>query len=289
MPNTKFVHLHVHSHYSLLEALPKTKEILKHVKALEMDTVAITDNGTMYGAIEFYQKAKDAEIKIIFGVDFYLAKEGRLLKRARIDTKPNRLVCLAETNEGYLNLIKLCSIGFLDGFYYKPRIDKEVLREHAKGIIALSGGHMGEIEEALKLGRTEDAKELIREYVDIFGEGNFFLELVDRPEIAEQEAINAQLITFGKELSVPVVATKNTFYLKPTDVEAWKILNCIKGQKTIEQFDRMNQFDYDASMVSEAYMKDLPGKSHKYVHRRDPSHNTVQLRIRKYFTISYLG
>ncbi len=251
-----FVHLHTHSHYSLLEALPKTKKLIAHVKDLGMDSVAITDNGVMYGAIEFYQKAKDADIKIVFGVDFYLAKEGRLLKRARIDTKPNRIVCLAETNEGYLNLIKLCSIGFLDGFYYKPRIDKEVLRQHAKGIIALSGGHMGEIEENLKLGRTQDAKLLIREYVEIFGEGNFFLELVDRPEIAEQEAINAQLITLGKELNVPVVATKNTFYLKPTDVEAWKILNCIKGQKTIEQFDRMNQFDYDASMVSEEYMKD---------------------------------
>ncbi len=253
---SQFVHLHTHSHYSLLEALPKIKKLIGHVKDLEMPAVALTDNGTMYGAIEFYQKAKDAGVKPIFGIDFYLAKEGRLLKRARIDTKPNRLVCLAETNEGYLNLLQLSSVSFLDGFYYKPRIDKEVLRQHAKGLIGLSGGHLGEIEEVLKLGRSDDAKRLIHEYVDIFGEGNFFLELVDRPEIAEQEAINTQLIALGKELGVPVVATKNTFYLKPTDVEAWKILNCIKGQRTLEQFDRMNQFDYDASMVSAQYMEE---------------------------------
>jgi DNA polymerase-3 subunit alpha len=255
MPS-KFVHLHVHSHYSLLEALPKTKALLGHVKALEMDTVAITDNGTMYGAIEFYQKATDAEIKPIIGVDFYVAQDGRLLKRARIDTKPQRLVCLAETNEGYQNLIKLSSIGFLEGFYYKPRIDKEVLQQHCKGLIALSGGHMGEIDEFLHLDRYEEAKAAIKWYVEIFGEGNYFLELVDRPEIAEQEAMNAKLIALGKELNVPVVATKNTFFLKPGDVEAWKILNCIKGQKTLEQYERMAQFDYDASMVSGEYMEE---------------------------------
>jgi DNA polymerase-3 subunit alpha len=249
-----FVHLHVHSHYSLLEALPKTKEILKHIKGMEMDTVAITDNGTMYGAIEFYQKAVDAEVKPIIGVDFYVAQDGRLLKRARIDTRPQRLVCLAETNEGYQNLIKLSSVGFLEGFYYKPRIDKEVLRQHAKGLIALSGGHMGEIDEFLHLDRMDEAKAAIREYVEIFGEGNYFLELVDRPEIAEQEAMNAKLIALGKEMNVPVVATKNTFFLKPGDVEAWKILNCIKGQKTLEQYERMAQFDFDASMVSAEYM-----------------------------------
>ncbi|MEK7614843.1 MAG: DNA polymerase III subunit alpha, partial [Patescibacteria group bacterium] len=253
---SRFVHLHTHSHYSLLEALPKVKNLVSHVKSLEMDAVALTDNGTMYGAIEFYQKAMDAGVKPIMGVDFYVAREGRLLKRARIDTKPNRLVCLAENNEGYQNLIALSSIGFLEGFYYKPRIDREVLAKHSKGLIVLSGGHLGEIDEFLKLGRKEDAKKTIEEYVALFGEGNFFLELVDRPEIAEQQSTNAQLIELGREMGVPVVATKNTFYLKPQDVEAWKILNCIKGGKTLEQFERMNQFDYDASLVSGAYMEE---------------------------------
>ena len=210
---SKFVHLHSHSHYSLLEGLPKTKEFLKHVKDLGQDTVALTDNGTLYGVIDFYQKAQKEGIKLIIGCDFYVARHGRLLKRARVDNKPHRLVCLAENLEGYMNLIKLSSVGFLEGFYYKPRIDKELLREHTKGIIALSGGYLGEIDELIKLKKIDEAEEVIKGYVEMFGEGNFFLELVDRPEIAEQEATNAQLIALGKKLNVPVVATKNTFYL----------------------------------------------------------------------------
>ncbi len=260
--SSPFIHLHTHSHYSLLEALPKPKEILKHVLKHGMDAVAITDNGNMYAAIEFYQKAKDAGVKPILGADMYLAKEGRLLKRAKIDTKNNRLVLLAETNEGYHNLMKLVSVGFLEGFYYKPRIDREALAGNTRGLIALSGGHNGEIEEAINYGDKERAKGLIREYVALFGEGNFFLELVDRPEIAEQQTINATLIELGRELGVPLVATKNTSYLKPGDVEAWKILNCIKGQQTIEVFERRMQNEFDASMVSGEYMearfKDTP-------------------------------
>lgn len=253
---SEFVHLHTHSHYSLLEALPKVKELLNHAKDLGQDAIAITDNGNLYGAIEFYQKAKDAGVKPIIGVDFYVARESRNLKRARIDTKPYRLVCLAETNEGYKNLIALSSVGFLEGFYYKPRIDKEVLAKHSKGLIVLSGGYMGEINECLKLEKLDEAKEIIRWYQQTFGEDNYFLELVDRPEIAEQEAINTQLIALGKELGVPTVATKNTFYLRPQDVEAWKILNCIKGGKTLEHFERINQYDYDASVVSTQYMQE---------------------------------
>ncbi len=257
-----FVHLHVHSHYSLLEALPKPKEILKHILKHGMDAVAITDNGSMYGMIEFYQKAKDAGVKPIFGMDAYLGIEGRNEKRAKIDTKNYRIVLLAETREGYQNLIKIASIGFLEGFYYKPRVDKEVLRSLGKGIIALSGGHAGEIESAINSHDVDRARTLIREYVGIFGEGNFFLELVDRPEIAEQEAINATLIELGKEMGAPVVATKNAFYLKPGDVEAWKVLNCIKGQRTLEAYERQQQYDFDASLVSGEYMierfKDVP-------------------------------
>lgn len=253
---SKFVHLHTHSHYSLLEALPKVKELLKHVMGLEQTAVALTDNGNLYGAIEFYQKAIDAGVKPILGVDFYVAQDGRHLKRARIDTRPNRVVCLAQNNEGYKNLIQLSSLGFLEGFYYKPRIDKELIGRFSRGLIAFSGGHMGEIDELLRLENVAQAREAIRWYVSLFGEGNYYLELVDRPEIAQQEAVNTQLIALGKELGVPVVATKNTFYLKPQDTEAWKILNCIKGGKTLEQFDRMNQYEYDASMVSSEYMEE---------------------------------
>ena len=254
--SSPFVHLHVHSHYSLLEALPKVEEILAQAKEQGMDTIAITDNGALYGAIEFYQKAKKEGIKPLIGFDAYVAKEGRHLKRARIDTHPHRLVLLAQSYEGYLNLIKLSSIGFLEGFYYKPRIDKEVLQAHTKGLIALSGGYGGEIDELLRNENRAKAIEVIKEYVALFGEDNFYLELVDRPEIAEQETVNAQLIEISREIGVPLVATKNTFYLRPTDVEAWKILNCIKGGKTLEHFDRINQYDYDASLVSAEYMMD---------------------------------
>ncbi|MBI5369701.1 DNA polymerase III subunit alpha [Candidatus Uhrbacteria bacterium] len=253
---SRFVHLHTHSHYSLLEALPKVKELVSHVKKLGMDAVALTDNGALYGAIEFYEKARDAGIKPIIGMDAYVAREGRHFKRAHIDTKPNRLVLLATNQEGYHNLIKLSSMGFLEGFYYKPRIDKEILQTHTNGLIALSGGYLGEIDELLRSGKTTEAEATIATYQEWFGKDNFFLELVDRPEIAEQESLNAQLISLGHRLGVPLVATKNTFYLKPQDVEAWKILNCIKGGKTIEQFDRMNPSDYDASVVSGNYMEE---------------------------------
>ncbi len=261
MPS-RFVHLHVHSHYSLLEALPKVKALIKQAKKMDMDALALTDNGVLYGAIEFYQKAKEAELNPILGMDAYLARDGRRQKRARIDTRPNRLVLLAENNEGYRNLVKLSSIGFLEGFYYKPRIDKEILRAHASGLIALSGGHQGEIEEQLAHGAKDEARRLVREYLEIFGAEHFFLELVDRPEIPEQEAVNAQLIELGRELGVPVVATKNAFYLHPSDVEGWKILNCIKGGKTLEDFERLQPYEYDASLVSaedmEERFKDVP-------------------------------
>lgn len=263
---SRFVHLHTHSHYSLLEALPKTKELIKAVKAKGFDAFALTDNGALYGAIEFYQKCADEGVKLIIGMDAYLAPNGRLQKRARIDAKPNRLVLLAENVAGYKTLIELSSIGFLEGFYYKPRLDKEILKQYCQGkphgLIALSGGFFGEIDQALAVKDTAKAEELAREYVEIFGAGNFFLELVDRPEIPEQDATNAALIELGKRLGIPVVATKNTFFLKPSDAEAWKILQCVKGGKTLEEYERLSQYDYDASLVDSAYMeerfKDVP-------------------------------
>jgi len=253
---SKFVHLHSHSHYSLLQALPRIKELIQHVKGMGMDTVALTDLGSMYGAIEFYQKANDAGVKPIIGMDASVARTSRHSKRARIDTKPWGLVLLAENQAGYRNLMQLTSVGFLEGFYYKPRIDKELLRIHHEGLIALSGGHFSEINEALRNHNPEAAEKTILEYAEIFGPGNFFLELVDRPEIAEQETVNAELIELGKKHDIPVVATKDTFYIRPSDVEAWKVLNCIKSNRTLERWDRLNQFDYDASMVTGEYMED---------------------------------
>ena len=223
---TDFVHLHVHSHYSLLEALPKIGEILDHVKDQGGDTVAITDNGALYGAIEFYQKAEKAGIKPIIGMDAYIAEHGRAMKRARVDVKPWRLVLLAENNQGYKNIIKLSSLGFLEGFYYKPRIDDELLEKYSEGIIALSGGAFSEIATAAREGDKEKAEEVIKRYQKIFGKDNFFLEIVDRPEIPEQDVANAVLIELSEKTGAPLVACKDTYHIKPDDQEAWKILKC---------------------------------------------------------------
>ncbi len=262
-----FVHLHVHSHYSLLEALPKTKALIKAAKEKGFDTFALTDNGALYGTIEFYQKMQEEGMKLIVGMDAYVAPFGRHQKRARIDTKPSRLVLLCENMDGYRNLVHLSSLGFIEGFYYKPRIDKELLREFCQGkahvqaaaghgLIALSGGRFGEVDQAISLGNRDHAKELIREYQELFGEGNFYLELVDRPEVPEQESVNASLIELGRELGVPLVAAKNVFYLKPQDAEAWKILQCVKEGKTLEQFERLQPYEEDASFVDGAYMEE---------------------------------
>ncbi|MFH1089728.1 MAG: DNA polymerase III subunit alpha [Candidatus Uhrbacteria bacterium] len=266
MEKSPFVHLHVHSHYSLLEALPKTKALIKAMKERNMDTFALTDNGVMYGVIDFYQKMKDEEMKLIVGSDVYLAVNGRFQKRGKMDAKPSRLVLLAENMVGYNSLVRLSSQSFIEGFYYKPRLDKELLKEFClgkeHGLIALSGGRFGDIDQALTNDNIDEAKRLIVEYVEIFGQNNFFLELVDRPEIPEQEANNAKLAELGKEMGVPIVATKNVFYLKPQDTEAWKILQCVKDGRTLEEFDRVQTYDYDASLVDAEYMinrfKDLP-------------------------------
>lgn len=254
--SSKFVHLHTHSHYSLLQALPKIDDLVAHVKAQGAEALALTDHGNLYGAIEFYTACQRAGIKPILGCEMAMAPNGRAQKRARVDKATHALVLLAETNEGWRHLVELSSIGFLEGFYYVPRIDKQILRAKVKGLIGLSGGYKGEINQLLKFENDAGAREVIREYVSIFGEGNFFLELVDRPEIAEQTTMNAKLIELGRELGVPLVATKNTSYLYKDQVQAWKILNCIKGGKTLEHFERMEEFEYDASVVAPQVMEE---------------------------------
>jgi DNA polymerase III subunit alpha len=257
-----YVHLHVHSHYSLLGALPKIGQILDQVKEQGGDAVALTDNGAMYGVIEFYKKAQKAGIKPIIGMDAYLAPHGHQQRRGKVDAKANRIVLLAENDIGYKNLIKLSSIGFLEGFYYRPRIDKELLREYKEGLIALTAGAYGEIPSLIKDYGKEKAQEALKEYVDIFGPEHFFLELVDRPELPEQESVNATMIELGHEMNIPLVACKDSFYLHPEDRQAWKILQCVRGGKTLEDYERMNQFDFDASLIAPETMierfKDIP-------------------------------
>lgn len=243
-----FVHLHVHSHYSLLEALPSPKALVKRVQELGMGALALTDNGGMYGAVEFYKACKDAEIKPIIGIDAYMAQNKMTDKRARIDDRPSRIVLIAINNEGYQNLLKLSSKAFLEGFYYKPRIDKDLLREHSAGLVGLSGGLKGEIPAALEFGDQNKAKELLAEYQDILGKENFYLELVHHPDFGRQVDVNQLVKEFAKEMDAPLVVTRNAFYLNPDDREAYEAQLCIMRGRTLEEFRQTNVEDVDLSL-----------------------------------------
>ena len=226
-----FVHLHVHSHYSMLDGAIRLDDLLKRCKEFNMSAVALTDHGAMFGALEFYEKAKKAGIKPLVGCEFYVAQKSRFKKDQNAGHNFH-LVLLAMNKTGYLNLMKLASAAQTEGFYYKPRIDKVLLKKHSEGIICLSGGLRGDISKALEMNDWEKAEQRAKEYVDAVGEGNFFLELVDHPEMDEQIARNNDMIKLGKKLNIPVVATKDTHYLNPDDAEPHDLLICIGSGKT---------------------------------------------------------
>lgn len=226
-----FIHLHNHSHYSLLDGLSKIDDLVKHAKTEGAPAIALTDHGVLYGAIEFYQKCKQAGIKAIIGCEVYLAPNSRHDKQTREDARSFHLVLLAKNNQGYNNLIKLVSIAHLEGFYYKPRVDWELLKEYHQGIIALSACLGGEIPKLILSGNLEQAKTRILEYQELFGVDNYYLELMDHPELDGQDKVNQILIKFSQELGVPLVATNDSHYVKPEDAEAQDILLCIQNKK----------------------------------------------------------
>lgn len=242
-----FVYLHVHSHYSLLEALPKPKVLVGRAKNLGMGALALTDNGNLYGAVEFYKACKDAEMKPILGAEIYVAQHGMTDRRPRLDDRPYRLVLLVENEEGYRNLLAIVSAAFLEGFYYKPRVDKTFLRNHAKGLIALSGGVQGEIAHAFLGGEHEKTEALVAEYQDIFGVGNFFLELIHYPDMPRQVDVNEEFKRLAVKMNVPLVATKSVFYLEPDDREGYEAQLCIQRSRTLEEFRRTSTEDIDFS------------------------------------------
>ncbi|MFH0891892.1 MAG: DNA polymerase III subunit alpha, partial [Candidatus Falkowbacteria bacterium] len=263
MPKTKFVHLHVHTHYSLLDGLTKIDELIAAAKKDGAPAVAMTDHGVMYGAIEFYQKCKKAGIKPIIGLEAYLAPDSRLNKITRSDGKWNyHLLLLAKNLEGYKNLIKLTSIAHLEGFYYKPRIDWEVLKEYHGGLIAATACMGGEIPALIRAGKTAKARERIREYNELFGQDNFYLEIQDHPDLEGQAEINRELIKLSRELNVPLLATNDVHYLHKEDDEAQDILLCLQNKKKINDTDRMHMTGVDYSLrpaaeIIEAF-KDVP-------------------------------
>jgi DNA polymerase III subunit alpha len=232
-----FVHLHVHTQYSLLDGAIRIEPLLQRVKAYGMDSVAITDHGTMFGAVEFYEKALKSGIKPVIGCECYIAPRSIAEKTVQDNKGLSHIILLAENMEGYRNLCKLATIAQLEGFYYKPRIDKDILKDHAKGLVALSACLHGEIPRLITDGRQDAADEAARFYLSLFGEGNFFLE-VQNNGIDIQDHVNQTLLDMSRRLSIPMVATNDCHYLDQGDVRAHDVLLCIQTGKTIHDSER---------------------------------------------------
>ena len=236
----EFTHLHVHTEYSLLDGSNKIKEYVARVKELGMDSAAITDHGVMYGVIDFYRAAKEAGIKPILGCEIYVAPGSRFDREpgGSGDDRYYHMVLLAENQQGYQNLMKIVSIGFVEGFYYKPRVDVETLERYHEGIIALSACLAGEIPRYLQRGMYEEAKKSAEKYRDIFGEDNFFLELQDHG-IPEQKLVNQQLMRLSQETGIQLVCTNDIHYTYAEDQTSHDILLCIQTNKKVDDEDRM--------------------------------------------------
>ncbi len=235
----KYTHLHVHTEFSLLDGSSKINELITRTKELGMDSIAITDHGVMYGVIDFYKAARKQGIRPIIGCEVYVAPNSRLDREAGGEAgKYNHLVLLAENNTGYQNLIKIVSRGFTEGFYYKPRIDVELLEEYHEGIIALSACLAGEVAFDIRRGFYEEAKKAALRFQEIFGEGNFYLELQDHG-IPEQTTVNQGLLRMHQETGIPLVATNDVHYINDTDAVSHDILLCIQTQKKVSDEDRM--------------------------------------------------
>ena len=259
----QFVHLHTHTHFSLLDGLTKIDELIETAKNDGAPAVAITDHGVMYGVIEFYQKCKKAGIKPIIGVEFYMAKKSRLDKVTKDDEKRNyHLLLLAKNEEGYKNLIKLTSIAHLEGYYYKPRIDWEVLEKHSNGLIACTACLGGEIQQLILANKLDKAEKRILDHNKLFGQDNFYLELQDHQDIPEQKVVNEKLIEFSRKLNVPVVATNDLHYLREEDADAQDILLCMQTKNKKDTVDRFRMhgtdFYYKPAVQMHELFRDVP-------------------------------
>ena len=250
-----FTHLHLHTEYSLLDGACRLKPLVKRAKELGMDSLAITDHGVMYGVVDFYSLCKEEGIHPVIGCEVYVAPGSRFDKDAK-NRESAHLVLLCETQEGYQNLIKLVSAGFTQGYYYRPRIDLELLEEHAKGLIALSACLSGDIPRLVLAGRLEEAKAMARRYERIMGKGNYFLEIQDHGIQGERQVANA-LIQLSKELDIPLVATNDVHYLRQQDAAAQEVLMCIQTGKTLQDEDRMEMHTDQLYLKSEQEMASL--------------------------------
>ena len=250
-----FVHLHTHTEYSLLDGSNKIKEYVKRVKELGMNAAAITDHGVMYGVIDFYRAAKAEGINPIIGCEVYVAPNSRFDRELTGgEDRYYHLVLLAENQTGYQNLIKIVSAGFVDGFYYRPRVDMEILNQYHEGIIALSACLAGEVPRYIEKGLYDEAKAAALRYLECFGKGNYFLELQDHG-IPEQATVNTALLRMSKELDIPLVATNDIHYTNADDAKAHDILLCIQTGKKLDDADRMRYEGGQYYVKSEDEMK----------------------------------
>ena len=256
-----FAHLHVHTEYSLLDGSNRVKEYVKRIKELGMTAGAITDHGVMYGVIAFYEEAIAQGIKPIIGCEVYVAPGSRLDKRldkesAKGGEKYNHLVLLAENNKGYENLMKIVSLGFTEGYYYKPRVDMELLEQYHEGLIALSACLAGEVPRLIQRGMNKEARECALNFQRIFGKDNYFLELQDHG-ISAQTVVNMELVRMSRELGIPLVATNDVHYTYAGDVESHDVLLCIQTGKKLGDDDRMRYDGGQYFVKSEEQMREL--------------------------------
>lgn len=269
----EFVHLHVHSEYSLLDGACRIPQLVEKAAGMGMKSLAITDHGVMYGVIDFYKACRKAGIKPILGCEVYTARRSHKDRDPRYDADQGHLILLAENNTGYKNLIKLVSLGFTDGYYYKPRIDYDLLAEHSEGLIALSSCLAGDIPSLILDHQYEKARELALRLESIMGKGNFYLEL-QHNDLREQQIVNAQLIKMSKETGIPLVATNDVHYINREDAKTQEILMCIQTGKTIEDPDRL-RFETD-----EFYLKSAEEMWEHFAGCPEALENTVRIAER---------
>ena len=276
-----FVHLHVHTEYSLLDGSNKIKEYVSRVKELGMNSAAITDHGVMYGVIDFYRAARAQGINPILGCEVYVAPHSRFDREVTGgDDRYYHLVLLAENNQGYANLMKIVSKGFVEGYYYKPRVDKELLRQYHEGIIALSACLAGEVQRYLVKGLYDEAKKMALEYRDIFGEDNYFLELQDHG-IPDQALVNQQLLKMSQETGIGLAATNDVHYTYAEDAKAHDILLCIQTGKKLSDENRMR---YEGGQY---YVKSPEEMERLFPYAREALENTQKIADRCHVEIEF--
>ncbi|MGO9240494.1 MAG: DNA polymerase III subunit alpha [Bryobacteraceae bacterium] len=257
MPDKPFVHLHCHSDYSLLDGACEISRLMELVERQNMPAIALTDHGNLFGAVEFYTKAREKGIHPVIGCEVYVAQQDRSIKN---DTnRYNHLVLLCQNQEGYRNLINLVSTGFLEGFYYKPRIDKDLLAQHSRGLIALSGCLKGQVTELMLRERYDDARRQAYEYQDLFGKGNFFLEIQDHG-LPEDRVAMPQVYRLSVETGIPMVATNDAHYLEQSDAKAQDILTCIQTGKQVNDEKRLRFSTQELFVKNREQMRQLFGE-----------------------------